>query len=132
MSTVRHICITTTRESQISLSFALRSLIFQIIEVLVSPWGTMVNSKFSKKKNAKNLKLKILKIPNIVLPGPMGAKISMFQTFCLQCVAGVVLNFWLLLGPMLTKTNLKKTLKFQFSKFQKSQTWFCEDHWEEN
>ncbi len=34
-------------------SVLLRSLIFQIIEVLVSPWATMVNSEFLKKKMQK-------------------------------------------------------------------------------
>ena len=30
------------------------------------------------------------------------------------------------------KEDEKNVLKFQFSKCQKSQPYFCEDHWEEN
>ncbi len=46
------------RESQISPRFALWSLIFQLIEFSVSPWGTMVNLTISE-KIVKNRKLKI-------------------------------------------------------------------------
>ncbi len=53
-SKAHHICITSTHESQISPHFALRSLIFHIIEVLVSAWGTMVNLKFSKPNREKS------------------------------------------------------------------------------
>ena len=81
----------------------------------------MGNSKFSK-KNAKNRKLEILKIPNVVLRGPIGGKIRRnFKVLAATCWRSNFLNFWLLLGPMLTKTNQKKIVKFQFSKFPK----FC-------
>ncbi len=71
---VPYICLSTTHESKISLRFALRSLVFQIIEVFDFSIG--YNGEF-----------------------------AIFE---------------------------KKSLKIRNSKFQKSQTYVCEDHWEEN
>ncbi len=52
---VSHISWTITREYQISLHFALRSLVFQIIEIFVfSIRNEMVDLKFSKKIRYKS------------------------------------------------------------------------------
>ena len=74
MPNVSYTCKKTTRKSQISIRFTLRSLVFQIIEVFDISIG-------------------------------YNDEIEIFE---------------------------KKSLQMSNSKFQKSQTQFCVDHWEEN
>ncbi len=66
---VPYICWNTTRESQISLRFALRSLVFHVIEA--SDFYIGYNGKFEilGKKILKKWKLKISKIPIVVVWG---------------------------------------------------------------
>ncbi len=71
------ICSISTHESQISLRFALRSLVYQIIEVfdfsIGYNYGEFEIFK-KKKKSVKNQVLKISKITNVVMWGPLGWK----------------------------------------------------------
>ena len=60
-----------THESQISLSFALRSLVFQLIEVFDFFIGYNGEFEIFGKKIVKNWKLIISKIPNVILWGPL-------------------------------------------------------------
>ncbi len=109
---VPYICWTTNHESQISLRFTLRSLIFQLIEVFYFSIGYNVNLKFSKKKNVKNRKLKISKIPNVFLR-TIEKKNSgqVWKLLAVICRGSSSSTFALLFGPMLTKTK-HKSLNF--------------------
>ncbi len=69
-SKVRHMYSTSTYGSQISLRFALRSLVIfpDNCVFLVSPQGARVNLKFSEKNHeVQTRKLKISKTLNVVL-----------------------------------------------------------------
>ena len=90
------------------------------------PWPLLTQSS-----RAKDRKLKISKILKVVLWGSLGGKFMTNSKLWPAICRSSVLKFSLPLGPMLTNKK-KKSLKFQFSKFQKAQTYLCEDSWEEN
>ncbi len=74
---VPHLCWTTTHDAQISFRFALKSLVFQIIEFFYFSTGYSGEFEILKKKKEKIIKnrnRKISKIPNIVLWRPLGRK----------------------------------------------------------
>ena len=109
-----------TPEAQISLRFALRSLVFQISKVFDFYIGYNGEFDIFETKIVKNQKLKISKIQNAVLWGPLGGNSGkVWKLLAAICRSGI-LKFLLQVGPMLTKWI--NSLKFQFLKFQKSQT----------
>ncbi len=90
---VPYICWPIAHESQISLCFALLSLAFQIIEVFDFSIGYNSEFEIFEKKIVKNQKLKISKIPNVVLWGPLRGKFrTSLKTCDLRFVAAVA--FW--------------------------------------
>ncbi len=111
-SKVPHICSTGTPDSQISLPFALRSLAVQITDIFCFPiYGTTWNFENQRTKNSN--------IPNLSdIVRIIGRKILEYFP---SRIVGVTFEIFIPLGSHVSG-NEKKSLKFQFSKFHKSQT----------
>ena len=103
---VPHISWITTRQSHISLRFALRSLVIKIIEVFDFSIGYNGYIWIFRKKIVKNRKLKISKIPNVVLWEPLGRIQDKFENLWLRFVGGVA--FWNFNFPIGSHVNENK------------------------
>ena len=97
------------RESQISLSFAPRPPVFQITDVFLFLHRVQWWIRNVRKKIFKNWKLKISKIPNVVLWGPLGGKFrTSWKTFGWDFRWSSVLKFSLPLSPMFNKNKINR------------------------
>ena len=111
----------TTHESQISLCFALRLLVFQIIEVF--DFSISYNGEFeifNKKKIVKNRNSKFQNSQTYFCedhPEENSGKVS--KLLAVICRRNRVLKFSLPLDPMLTKTKKKKIVKISIFKISK-------------
>ncbi len=105
---VLYICWISTHESQISLGFALRSLVFQIIEVFDFSIGYNGEFEIFEKKSFKIGNSKFKKSPTYFYEDHWEENSGQLSKLLPAiCRRSSVFKFSLPLGPMLTKTNTR-------------------------
>ncbi len=96
------------------------------------PYGTSVNSNFSKKKQKVKIKTQTFKNPKRTFVKTIGGGGGFQENFLKRlpalCRMSIVSNVSLPLGRMLTKKSLKISI-YKISKNPTRSKQFCEDYW---